>query len=276
MIFAGMIFLLASPALSGSSTYTDDVIDADTMWDGEVSIAGPLVVKKGATLTILPGASIRFKYVDPDGDGIGDSEINVEGTLIARGAKDSPITFTSFEDDPKPRDWKYIIFQYSKGSVMEYCEIRHAFTGVQTHWSDVIIHNNLFTENFEGLRFSTAIMDVRHNTFTGNEFAVRYEARGSKGAITMNDITGNGCGFFAVVKCEGDVEIMDNNIVNENYNLKLGMRQTGDLDYIGNWWGSAEPEEIEYGIFDGRADETLGMVSYEPVHDGPVEGAGIE
>jgi len=271
-----MLATVSAGLAAAPREYSDGVIAADTVWEGEVVITGPLVVKKGATLTLRPGTSVRFRRVDTDGDGIGDGEINVEGTLIARGTKTEPVTFSSAEAEPKPRDWKYIIFQYSRGSAVEYCELRHAFTGLQAHWSDVSVRNCLFTENFEGMRFSTAVIDVSHNIFKGNGFGIRYESRGSKGSISGNDITDNGCGFFAVVKCEGEVEISGNNIVNEDYNVKLGMRQTGDLVFSGNWWGSSDPDEIEYGIFDGRVDEQLGTVTYLPALDGPVEDAGIE
>jgi hypothetical protein len=66
-------------------------------WRGEMRIRGSVVVPKGARLTILPGTVVRFERIDVDDDGIGDSELYVEGTLIAEGTVEHPILFTSAE-----------------------------------------------------------------------------------------------------------------------------------------------------------------------------------
>jgi len=81
--------------------YVKGVMREDTTWSGAVTITGQTVVKKGVTLTILPGTTVRFLWIDEDGDGIGDSELNVEGRIVARGKKDKGITFTSGKADPQ-------------------------------------------------------------------------------------------------------------------------------------------------------------------------------
>ncbi len=72
------------------------VIADDTTWSGAVILRGQNVVKKGATLTILPGTRVRFVWIDEDGDGIGDGELNVEGRIVARG------TGTTGSPSPRP------------------------------------------------------------------------------------------------------------------------------------------------------------------------------
>ena len=84
----------AGSAAAGPQDYVKGVMREDTTWSGEVTITGQTVVKKGATLTILPGTTVRFLWIDEDGDGIGDSELNVEGRIVARGEKGTGITFT--------------------------------------------------------------------------------------------------------------------------------------------------------------------------------------
>jgi len=275
-IFALLICGPITASASGPLCLDRAAIDKDTTWSGTVILRGQNVVKKGVTLTIMPGTVIKFAWVDEDGDGIGDGELNVEGTIIARGTKDNMITFTSAQPEPKMKDWTFIMLSHGGESLLEYCRIEYAFTGVQVHWTRATIKDNIITHNFEGMRFSTAAVDVLHNEISSNSFGIRYETRGSVATIRYNDISGNGCGFFAVVKCAGGATIRDNNIANEEYNVKLGSQQKEDLDFGGNWWGASDRQAIESGIMDGRMDGELGRVAYEPLLSGPVAGAGVE
>ena len=65
-----------------------------------------------------------------------------------------------------------------------------------------------------------------------------------------------------------------NNFSSRDYSVKLGFEQTDDLDFSENWWGTADPEGALETIFDGRADETLGLVRIEPILERAVEDAG--
>jgi len=65
-----LILLYALPA-------TALVIDADTLWRGELSFSEDVRVMPGATLTVAPGATIRF---------VG-AKLEVSGRLIAEGAE---------------------------------------------------------------------------------------------------------------------------------------------------------------------------------------------
>ncbi|NIQ93418.1 MAG: hypothetical protein GWN87_03835, partial [Desulfuromonadales bacterium] len=75
----------------------DTVISGEETWSGVVRIDGIVTVKKDGKLTILPGTRVLFARNDVDGDGIGDSEILVEGEIVARGTDDAPILFSSAE-----------------------------------------------------------------------------------------------------------------------------------------------------------------------------------
>jgi len=265
------------PVYAAGPLYLDRAaIDHDTTWSGTVILRGQNVVKKGATLTVLPGTLVKFVWSDEDGDGIGDGELNIEGRITARGTRDDMITFTSAQPVPRMKDWTYIMLSHAAESVIAYCRVEYAFTAVQVHWTKATIKDNIITHNFEGMRFSTADVDVLHNKISENSFGIRYETRGSAATIKDNNITRNGCGFFAVVKCAGGAAIRGNNIENEEYNVKLGSQQREDLDYGGNWWGSADPAAAEASIFDKTKDDTLGRVTSEPCLSAPVEGAGVE
>jgi len=251
-------------------------VAADSVWSGAVTIVGQVVVKKGVTLTILPGTTVRFAWLDEDGNGIGDGELNVEGRLVARGTREQPITFTSAREQPAPKDWTYVMISTSRESIVEQCLFEYAFTGLQVHLSSVRVRNNRFRRNFEALRFSTSEIVVERNEITDNTYGVRYESRGSSGSITGNTISGNEFGFFPVVKNGPGVRIGGNNIVNRAYNVKVGEEQRENLDFRANWWGTADPAKIVEGFFDKRREARIGQVLFEPFLERAVEPCGIE
>ncbi len=240
------------------------VADGET-WSGEVRVRGSVVVPKGATLRILPGTVVRFERIDVDGDGIGDSELYVEGDLSAEGTPDRPILFTSAEKRPAPRDWKYLFVNLSGKTVLSRCISEFAFSGVQVHFSRASISSCWFRNCVDGLRFSTAEGIFERNRMTGNVYGVRYEERNSKVLLARNEITGNRVGIFCVMESPGKIEIRENRIHgNSDYDFKLGNRQRSDIPAQGNWWGSTDPDAIRSRIFDRRMEPELGSVLFEP------------
>ena len=105
-------------------------ITQNTVWSAARSpyvLDGDLQVAAGATLTIEPGVAI---YVQR---GIA---IRVSGTLQAPGTAAQPISFLPANcTNPQPGDWQGLIFNSSVGSVLNYCLIRNAMTGIlQPSW----------------------------------------------------------------------------------------------------------------------------------------------
>ena len=274
LVFA-FVGLTAAP-VAAADLVVRGAVAADSVWSGEVTVIGQVVVKKGLSLTILPGTIVRFAWLDEDGNGIGDGELNVEGRLVARGTRDQPITFTSAREKPAPRDWTYVMISTSRESVVEHCLFEYAFTGLQVHLSSVTVRNNRFRRNFEALRFSTAAIVVECNEIAGNTYGIRYESRGSTGSITRNAVVDNEYGFFPVVKSTSGVRISANAIVNRGYNVKMGAEQREDLDFRGNWWGTATAAAIVEGLFDKRREGTVGRVLFEPFLERAVEPCGVE
>jgi parallel beta-helix repeat protein len=276
-ILAAGTFFSALPAVAGEGlVYRGGEIAADTTWSGEVKVVGALVVRKGATLTIAPGTVIRFAWVDENGDGIGDGELNVEGRLLAQGTRERMITFTSAREKPAPKDWTYLMINLSRESRVEHCILEYAFTGLQVHFSTALVRNNVFRHNFEALRFSTADVRLERNDIVENTYGIRYESRGSEAVVSRNTIAGNEYGFFPVVKSTSSVWIAENNIQSRGYNVKLGEEQRADLDFRGNWWGTASAAAIEATFFDKGREPALGRVLYQPFLEKPVEECGME
>jgi len=229
--------------------YRDQVISANTVWGGEVIIEGVVMVSRKATLVVMPGTIVRFKRIDSNNDNIGDSELRVLGRLLAVGNRDRPIRFESAEKEPRPKDWSYVlIFSSGTTCLVKFCEFRHAFSGVQVHFSTAAITNSLFTHNHEGLRFGRARLAVQENIFKNNDVGIRFTRMEGPVAIKHNEVTENRLGIFLVPSGQniqdffepdrsgnpwntGRLLITANNIYNNYwYNLSLGEKQLWDLD----------------------------------------------
>ena len=270
--------------------YRDQVISEDTIWSGKVIIEGVVMVSRKATLVIMPGTIVRFKRIDSNNDNIGDSELRVLGRLLAVGNRDRPIRFESAEKESRPKDWSYVlIFSSGKKSLVKFCEFRHAFSGVQVHFSTAAITNSLFTQNHEGLRFGRARLAVQGNIFKNNDVGIRFTRMEGPVAIKHNEVTENRLGIFLVPSGQniqdffepdrsgtpwntGRLLITANNIYNNYwYNLSLGEKQLWDLDVTGNWWGTADAETIMHSIFDKNRQPELGKAIFKPYADEPVK-----
>lgn len=271
----------------------DQVIRENTLWSGEIVINGVVVVGRTATLTISPGTRIRFRKIDRDHDSTGDSELRVLGRIIAEGTATAPIIFTSAETDPAPRDWSYLLI-YTSGELnrISFCEFHYGFSGLQVHFSTASVKNCLFADNNEGLRFGRADLTVTNNRFAGNDVGVRFTRMEGPVLLKNNEITGNRIGIFLVPSGQnirdffepdrsgrpwntGHLDITANNIYgNRSYNLSLGEKQLWNLEIPGNYWGSADPEQISAMIFDQRRDESLGRVIFTPFAAAKIPGTG--
>ncbi|MCK4839263.1 MAG: right-handed parallel beta-helix repeat-containing protein [Desulfobulbaceae bacterium] len=273
----------------------EQLIRHDTTWSGEIIIEGVVVIGRAATLTIIPGTSIRFKRIDRDQDGTGDSELRILGGIIAEGTADQPITFASAETKPARRDWSYLlIYTSAKINRINFCEFRHGFSGLQVQFSTASVRNSLFTDNNEGIRFGRTDLAIENNRFTNNKIGIRFTRMEGPVIIRNNEITNNRTGIFLVPSGQnirdffepdrsgrpwntGRLDISNNNIYdNFAYNLNLGEKQFWDLDMAGNYWGSDNREVIGARIFARNRDKSLGKVIYKPFAAKRISGAGIK
>ncbi|MCL7489182.1 MAG: right-handed parallel beta-helix repeat-containing protein [Desulfobulbaceae bacterium] len=287
------LFTIPAHAEEEELFFSDTIIRQDVTWSGNIAIEGVFVVGRGATLTIQPGTTVRFHKIDSNNDQIGDSEIRVLGRIMAKGTRESPITFKSAEKNPMPRDWSYVlIFASARKNFLQYCIFRDAFTGLQVHFSTASVSDSVFTHNNEGLRFGRAKFTITHNLIENNNIGVRFTRMEGPVEISGNNITRNRIGIFLAPSSqqivdffepgrtgkpwnEGHLIITGNNInANTDYDLNLGAKQIWDLAIGGNWWGLTDPQIIRTKIFDKLRDDVLGRAIYQPVRETPVREAG--
>lgn len=250
---------------------TDAVITGEATWSGEVRITGVTVVKKGAKLTILPGTRVVFMPLDRDGDAIGDSELLIEGSLIAKGTAQAPILFTSGAAEPQPADWKFLYLDFCQRGEIEHIISEYAYSGIQVHFCKAAVKNSTFRHNLDGVRFSTVNIEVAGNRIHDNRHGLRYEERRSQAHIHHNDIRDNDIGIFVVTRSDDNSLITRNNITRSRlYQVKLGLEQHSDVTFPANWWGTADPSVIEESLFDHSFDPALGRVHAPQPLSGPV------
>jgi len=245
-------------------------ITGEETWEGRVVIDRIVVVRAGGHLRLRPGTELRFRRIDWDGDGVGDAEITVEGRLTAVGTPEEPILLASAETEPRPADWKYLMVNFSPGVHLAFARVSHAFSGIQVHYSPAQVESCEFTENVDGVRFSTARLRVEGCWIHHNVHGVRFEERGHPAEVVGNEIADNEVGIFAVTECRGRSTFRGNNLRRNQTPVKMGWEQRGDLAFPENHWDSADEEEILARVLDGRVDPALGRVSIVPLRPLPL------
>ena len=108
-------------------------IAGDSTWSparcGAYLVADDVTIEPGATLTITAGTLVRFAL---------GKTLTVNGTLVARGTANSPITFTSDADTPAAGNWGHLAFagasagatldqsgQYAGGSILQHVLVEY-------------------------------------------------------------------------------------------------------------------------------------------------------
>ncbi len=162
---AGFIAVaLISCSASADLTVNQPVISKDAVWSGKVSVLQSVKVAKKVTLTVMPGAVVKFR------DNAG---LIVAGVLKAAGKKSSPVTFTSEDKSPAPGCWPGINFSESgKGAALKRCVISYA-AAVSIASCSPAIRNCVITGGAQGIALARKAKSV----ISGN---------------TIRDITGNG------------------------------------------------------------------------------------
>ena len=225
LLAAAGIAIAAGPARAASGV----VIAADAAWEGEVTVAAPVTVEKGATLRIRPGTRVLLSGEDRDGDGCRDGYIQVFGRLIVEGEKGRPVRFLPL----KPGlPWQEIFLKEAAG-VIRHAEFSGAMWALHIHDGDVRVEHAVFRNNSGGARLKGTGASFSRCTFRDNGVALRFWEGGP--AVADSIIEGNRVGLFYRDGAGGG-RFRGNRIGNREWNLKVGDWAAGDLDASGNWW----------------------------------------
>jgi len=241
----------------------------EIVWQGEVVVRGTVLIAKDERLVIRPGTRVRFAFLDENGDGTGDSRIEVKGSVLARGTEGAPIEFAPEKSGGADAGgWDAVLIEDAASAEFSHCRFAGAQQAVHAHRTPLLVERNLFERNGIGLRFTGGPVTIRGNRFAANGTAVRYWE--SSPELTANRFEGNATGVFIREGSARSVVTGNNFISSADYHIKLGESQSADVDARDNWWGTTRREEIERLIFDHEDAGYLGRVRYEPLAPAPL------
>jgi hypothetical protein len=157
---------------------------------------GSLSVAAGATLTIQPGVVVKLNGTY--------RMLTVNGRLVAEGTTESPILFTSAQDDapeaggdtngdgnatlPAPGQW-YQIWIRSTGSSFKHAEIRYGATGSGGYYAYGAVSVSGGTTTFERV-------SIHDNAYSGIK-VTQNEPQATKAIVIESSLVENGNGISA-------------------------------------------------------------------------------
>jgi hypothetical protein len=185
------------PPVGAAPTRTyrgEQFIGEDTSWEGEVLVDGTVMVAPIARLTLAPGTVVRFAFRDTDGDGLGESEIFIQGRLVAEGTRAAPIVFTALDGGGRGR-WGAINLMGSDAeeSRLAWCLVEHGFRGLHGHFSRFRVEHSVFRDNYRSIQFQESTAAIADCAVTGSASALRF--RDSTAAIEGLSVFGNTLGI---------------------------------------------------------------------------------
>lgn len=229
---------------------------------GNLTLAGEIIFKKAqlvpakSVLSVAPGTTVRFAA---------NTGLTVNGKLLSIGTKTQPITFTSLADK-KSGAWNELVIEQALDSSLSYTIIEYASWGIHGHFTNLTLDHILARHNNGGMRFRSGPVIIRNSVFKNNGIGIRSYM--GNATIEDNVITENEIGLFVRERGSGLTVRRNNFFANSDYNIRSGDFNSEDIQATGNWWGSSDPAKT---IFDGRQEEGVGKVIFEPFLTKPLE-----
>ncbi len=236
------------------NTYIFGEITENTTWTKEDSpyvVTGNITVAEGKTLTVEPGAEIRF-------DGY-DKKLTVNGTLSAIGDKDNYITFTSNRDNPDYWNWRGIMLEdSSENNIIQYAVIEYANTGIQGDRSSVTLKNSILRNLGTGVS-NIKDSNISYNDFLNIKYNVFESIRGDVN-ITNNYISGEYRTAFYNIDTTNNIEF---NNIDISENIEWFINYASGTNFENNYWGTNDKNYIQLHI------NTNSEISFEPYLENP-------
>ena len=237
-----------------------------TIWEGNVTITGDVIVPPMSTLEIVPGTIITFtsnKDNNPSqfdseikADGFNDidpsrlkeyadshSSIFVAGNFIAKGTQEKPILFTSDAKNKHYADWGAINI-VNGDAIVEYIIIEYSRNGIAVSIpnENIIVRNSIIRhalwgcfsiKNSKGLYENNLADDCGHEGFDVGNDARLYNNKvtDSHSALVLlggSPIIKNNTFQSEIHEFDGATPILENNIVD----LSLGCNLSKTWDYL--------------------------------------------
>ncbi|MBJ6724951.1 right-handed parallel beta-helix repeat-containing protein [Geomesophilobacter sediminis] len=150
-------------ALNPTEIVGDRTLTQDTVWKGELLVEGVVVVAPQTTLTVAPGAVIRFRRSNGK-----LPLIMVQGRLVVQGSHEQPVLFGSPFVEPAPGDWQGILLLGTdKKNTLEHCRIEGAEAALEVLFSTLTLKDVTAAKSGTGLKLQDALLAMDGGGATG-------------------------------------------------------------------------------------------------------------
>jgi len=212
------------------ATYIEGTITQDTIWtltDSPFVVSKNITVSPSVTLTIEPGVEVRFG---------GEFSLIVMGSLSARGAENSTITFTSNKDEPEAGDWDTIKFNGTEPSTLAYCVVLYAKNAITIENSNVKIEEcKISTSSKNGIIIVNSTAEVRNNEIANNLESGIDITGNNQVAIQNNTIRSNADGILLTGNFTTGVSITENIVMSNTQNgIQLNADNCSNIVILNN------------------------------------------
>jgi hypothetical protein len=253
---AAVLASIAAVALLSGPAHGETVVSSNITTSTTWTVGGnPYVIEKSvvqvrflSTLTIDPGVEVRFQPGTQIATDTGSS-------IVAVGAVNDTIVFTSNSDTPTSGDWQSVEVSSSPGSVFQYCKFEYAAYGLRLRSPGAATH--VYNCAFYACQTS---LYLEHASPEVHECWFRYPE--SYNVLSFySDSTPDiwHCNFALA----GGM-----NVYLQNYSTPA----TVDAEF--NWWGTANAGFIAATIYDHEDGHGQGTVDFQPfLTEVPVEAA---
>jgi hypothetical protein len=169
----------------GGPIYHRGTISADETWSPDNNphyIDGDVFITNNATVTIMPGCTVRFRSQYCIRAGLAPP---LQGGINAAGSEDAPILFTSASASPQPGDWTAIYLDPGTSPITQFSYCTFEYGGVYAGEGEIIIREN------QAASFDHCT--IRHSRYLG----IHCQGAGFR-SFYDNTITANGTYPIAV------------------------------------------------------------------------------
>lgn len=183
-----LLLMVLSPGLSCAGTLTKD-----TVWAGEIRVAEDILVPRGVTLTVRPGAVIRVAAAEStktDPEFVSPlTEITIRGKLVIEGTDNMPVLFTG--EEKRSASWAGIIIDQGAADVSA-VQVQDSETAFTVLDGSLNMSSSYLKQNRYGVVAHGSATEVRIERcrVTENEYGV-FTFQGARLVSKSSVVTGN-------------------------------------------------------------------------------------
>jgi hypothetical protein len=257
--FAGYLNAQDGTAAHSGGFIGGRLLQDRTLPAGTYQVLGTIVIPQGMTLTLEPGATLRFPSHNPT------FSLQVYGTLAAHGTSASPIVFQSSQSTPAAGNWAGIQV-YATGIVdIEQAVIEHAANGFYFAGGEGSVKSTIVRTNTNGVYVEAESSPVFSQGFqiVGNSTGVYVKGHASDPAKNPQPVfTGGAILSSALLNYKTEAFVAGDNVI---------------LDATNNWWGLTTASAIAIKVGDNSDNANSPTVNFSgytgalgaaPVHPG--------